>query len=98
VLDATESYFSDQDLMAHWIEECCRTGVDAVGKQLRTRHADLFHSWTKFAEVNGERSGSAKAFTDALRRRGFDSVRKIGNESVRGFQGIALKNETLGDG
>lgn len=95
VMEATFEYFEDQDLVAQWIEEECTTGGTN-----RTSSAELFRSWAKYAERQGERSGSAKAFGDALRRRGFKHVRKIGSRSLRGFAGIELKQPDLpaGDG
>jgi putative DNA primase/helicase len=86
VTAATATYFDDQDLFGHWLEDCCD-----LGAQRRATHAELFRSWTAYAAANGDTPGSAKAFTDTMRKRGFDSVRKIGGQSVRGFMGLALK-------
>lgn len=90
VTDATANYFDDQDLVGHWIEEACKTGP-----QCEDTHRSLFRSWSKYADANGDRPGSARAFTDAMRKRGFDSVRVIHGRSARGFKGIELVQTDL---
>lgn len=91
VVDATASYFDDQDLLGHWLEDSCQTGPE-----LRATHADLFRSWSKYAETNSDRPGSARSFTDSLRRRGFESVRCVDGKAVRGFKGLTLRAAEIG--
>lgn len=86
VVDATASYFSDQDLLGQWLEEEC----DAEpGNAYKTETAaDLYTSWRQHAEHAGENPGSQKAFADALLKRGFERAR---TPSARIFRGIRLK-------
>jgi putative DNA primase/helicase len=86
VIAATHDYFDDQDLLSHWLDGCCN-----VGANRKATHAELYCSWSRYALDNGDAPGSAKSFTDMMRRRGFESVRKIAGESVRGFSGLDLK-------
>jgi len=86
VVAATSDYFADQDLFGHWIEDCC-----LLGEHRRAAHAELFRSWSRYATDNGDVPGTTRAFTETLRQRGFQSVRKIAGQSVRGFAGLDLK-------
>jgi putative DNA primase/helicase len=81
----TEAYFSDQDLLGQWIEDCCEI---RVGSDLWDRSADLFDSWSEYASKAGEDPGSKKAFGQAMQRRGFEPHRYLG---VRAFKFIRLK-------
>jgi len=84
---ATDAYFSDQDLMGQWIEDCCTV---AQGEQrVWDVSAELFDSWTEYAVKAGEEPGSKKAFGQSLQRRGFEPHRFAGG--VRGFYFIRLK-------
>jgi putative DNA primase/helicase len=57
VIEATDEYFSEQDTLRQWIEECCDVGP----KESDTSDA-LFASFKAWAERNGEAAGSARAF------------------------------------
>lgn len=85
VTEATQTYFSDQDLLGQWIEEMCR--VERERADIWDRRADLFESWTEYARGAGEDAGSAKSFYEAMLRKGFEPIRK---HSGRGFKGIQL--------
>ena len=61
VIQATESYFEDQDLMAQWLAEECDAEPGNNYKSEPT--AKLFASWTEFANQAGEKPGSIKAFS-----------------------------------
>lgn len=77
---ATDEYFEDQDVFGQWLDECCDLGGIHAGSNAR-----LFASWRRYAEAAGEDAGSAKSFSQALRKRGFEPYRKA-NE--RGFKGV----------
>jgi len=87
---ATDAYFSDQDLMGQWIEDCCNV---SLGEQrCWDISAELFDSWTEYVVKAGEEPGSKKAFGQSLQRRGFEPHRFTGG--IRGFYFIRLKAAT----
>jgi putative DNA primase/helicase len=88
VLDATSEYFTEQDSIRQWIEERCETGKST----LTDTSANLFRSWTTWANANGEKPGTAKWFAQALRAHGFNPFRK---NKARGFFGIEAKPEPV---
>lgn len=83
---ATEAYFSDQDLMGQWLDDCCE--VDPARRDLWDRSADLFDSWTEYAHKAGELPGTRKAFGQAMQRRGFEAGKV--NEGTRIFRHVRL--------
>lgn len=85
VTEATQTYFSDQDLLGQWLEECCR--VERERADIWDRRTDLFESWSEYARNAGEDAGYAKSFYEALIRKGFEPYR---TKSARGFRGIQL--------
>jgi putative DNA primase/helicase len=86
VAAATEAYFSDQDLMARWLEDACDADPENPHKWETSR--ELFASWTAFAKAAGEEPGTQKSFGSAMQRRGFMPHRTT---TARGFRGIRLK-------
>ncbi len=88
VRDATDAYFSDQDIFTQWIEECCDTKMG--DPDFWDRSADLFDSWLKFCKGIGEEPGNAKSFASRMARRGFEPHR---NKKARGFKSIRVKAE-----
>jgi putative DNA primase/helicase len=85
---ATESYFSDQDLLGQWIEDSC--DVHLGNRDIWDKSADLFDSWTEYASKAGEQPGSKKAFGMAMQKRGFEAERIMG---VRAFRFVRLRPE-----
>lgn len=83
VIEATREYFEDQDVFGQWIAESC----DAATRFKET-NTELFTSWKRYAEAAGELAGSAKAFGEAMRKRGFEPYK---SGSARGFTGLRLK-------
>jgi putative DNA primase/helicase len=81
VTAATNAYFSDQDLMAQWLEDCCE--VDKGDSRIWDRSADLFDSWTEYAKQAGEPAETKKAFGQSMQRRGFESCRVGGARAFR---------------
>lgn len=89
VIDATESYFDQQDLVGQWVSERCEIGKgrwDTPGK--------LFSSWAQFTRAAGEEPGTAKAFGEVLERRGF---RRAKSGGVRKHVGLNLRADDMGD-
>lgn len=78
VSETTEQYFSDQDLVAQWIEECCEVGP---GKGAAAKV--LFTSWSDYMQANGEAPGTSTSFGIMLNQRGYErkksgAIRYIG--------------------
>lgn len=85
---ATNAYFSDQDLMAQWLEDCCE--VDRGDCRIWDRSADLFDSWTEYVRRAGEPAESKKAFGQSMQRRGFEPCRAPSG-GARAFRSVRLK-------
>jgi P4 family phage/plasmid primase-like protien len=83
VLDATAEYFTEEDALARWIDECCRTGREQWGIG-----GKLWQSWKAWAERNNERVGTRKGFGQAMNNRGHKSD---ASQGVRGYAGIDLQ-------
>ena len=56
VTASTADYFSDQDLLAQWIEECCER-TDEDGNPAKDTLASLIASWRNYAKSRGEEPG-----------------------------------------
>jgi putative DNA primase/helicase len=90
---ATSEYFDDQDLIAQWLDECCR--VEPENDALAAKSTALFGSWSKFAEDHGEASGTQRSFNETMRQRGFAGPTKRrfpDGVNTKGFAGIELKS------
>jgi putative DNA primase/helicase len=83
VIDATEEYFTEQDIVRLWIEECCETY-----RSFTDTSANLFKSWSTYAIASGEKPGTRKWFSQSLARLGFQASRA---NRVRSINGIRLK-------
>ena len=89
VLDATEEYFSNQDTFGQWLDEEC--DVEPGNNWKSETSASLFASFQAYAEKAGERSGSRKAFSDAMQKRGLKKDK--GGKGSRLYRGIRLKSK-----
>ena len=88
VIDATAEYFSEQDSVRTWIEDCCETG----GRNIGDTTANLFKSWTAFALASGEKPNTERWFAQNLIRQGFEPVKDTpGHRNKRGFLRITAK-------
>ncbi len=93
VTEATNEYFSEQDTMRQWIDDCCDTTdlpPKAVGHALDT-NASLFSSWRAYASARGEEVGSAKRFSTALQRLGYAPIKDEYGIRGRGWRGIRVR-------
>ncbi|MER9390640.1 MULTISPECIES: phage/plasmid primase, P4 family [unclassified Mesorhizobium] len=70
VLQATEDYFDEQDLVGQWIASGCEVGADK-----KASASTLFNSWKAFALDHGEQPGSSKTFGSALTQRGHSKTK-----------------------
>jgi putative DNA primase/helicase len=91
VLAATEEYFSDQDLFAHWLAEECDCEPGNLEKSETS--SKLFGSWKEFAIAAGTSSGSQQSFKDTMTRHGFKFFK---GRRAREFFGIALRSKLGG--
>jgi putative DNA primase/helicase len=85
VLDATDSYLADEDTFARWVEECCLTGRHRWGNGNL-----LWSSWKAWSERNNERTGTRKAFAQAMITHGFTAAK---SQDIRGYDGVDLRPE-----
>jgi putative DNA primase/helicase len=83
VTDATEDYLASEDAISLWLNEC--TVPDPEGWVL---DADLFKSWTEWANAAGEYVGTRRRFLQNLEtKKGLFRERK---DYGRGFRGLRL--------
>ena len=90
VLDATQAYREEMDVLASWIADCC-----VVKKLADAKAADLYASYSHWCEVQGERPESQRSFGLRLTERGFTRNRTTGG-AHRWF-GIGLLISDLSD-
>jgi putative DNA primase/helicase len=87
VVAATDEYFENQDLFGQWLDEKC--DIDAGNRNVWDPVADLYVSWSAFANATGEQPGSKKHFSETMQSRGFRSEK--GAKGTRIIRGIRLK-------
>jgi putative DNA primase/helicase len=83
---ATEEYLEAEDAVGRWMEERA-----ILGRQYFTASTALYHNWRQWCEEAGEPIGSQKEFSMRLER--FTQLEKCRSNRVRGFKGIALKQD-----
>ena len=86
VTEATEAYFTEQDLIGQWLVEKC--DVRQGDPNVWDRTTDLFESWSAYAKAAGDAPGTVKGFGPAMRRKGFLPRRTM---HARGFSGVRLR-------
>ena len=87
VVQATAEYFSEQDIVNQWVEDCCLLGATQSDTL-----AVLFKSWSDYALANGEKPGTTKWFNQTLSRLACKSVKSTpGNRGKRGFKGVGIR-------
>ena len=80
---ATDTYLQAEDIIAQWIDEACERGTgDSASSALYT-------SYCKWAEEQGEKVWSRRAWANALTERGFQT--RKGGQGLRMFVGISPK-------
>ena len=84
VTEATEDYFSDQDIHQQWLDDC----TEDAGPHAFTPVGQLFGSWKQWCDERNMKPGSTNAFSDALVDKGFSRKRLSGG---RGFRNLSLK-------
>src|SRR5262249_48941232 len=87
VMEATKDYFSDQDTLMQWLEECTKDG----GPFAFIKSSELYASWRNWCEERGIEPGSGKALAEELENHGLEKTRAHGG--VRGFKKLALRDD-----
>lgn len=85
VTAATTAYLDAEDALAAWLTECCDSNPTTW-----ERAADLFGSWTAWAERNGEPRSDSKRFRERLESRGIFHKLEPGTKRA-GYQGLKLR-------
>ena len=88
IMDATTSYFADQDVFGSWLNEDCDVEPGNIWKSQMS--AELFAAWQTYARNAGESAGTRKTFSDQLQRHGVE-VHK-GTGGTRTYRGIRLRS------
>jgi putative DNA primase/helicase len=88
VLDATESYFAEQDMFGQWLDQCCESAPTGVERKSETSAA-LFYSWTRFAQAAGEEPGSRREFAERMAQRGWSGGKD--RRGTRVYLGVRLR-------
>jgi putative DNA primase/helicase len=81
---ATAAYFAEQEVVAHWMEECVERTENHTDKETSTR---LYRSYKTWCQGNGERYLSQREFSQTLERLG---VKKVKSNKANMFVGIKL--------
>ena len=89
VLEASRSYFEEEDPVGQWLEECC---VKAEGVRARSR--DLHRSYRTWAHEAGIEPLSMPSLIVDLKARGF---REFRNAAERGLQGLSVPEHASGE-
>lgn len=87
VRDATDKYFSDQDILQQWIDERCEFDINS-----RCDTGFAFSDWSAYATAAGEYVGKKKDLTSRLGKKGITcSPTRIDGKQVRVYNGLRLK-------
>ena len=82
VSDATAEYFTAEDQIGLWLEDCIERQPGAF-----VLCNALYGSWKDWIQARGEEPGSQKHLTETLQSKHFKFVRR---KNGRGFEGLAF--------
>jgi len=82
VINATQSYREEMDILGSFIAECC-----IISETAQTTTKALYAEYLKWCEDNAERPISKKMFSIRLKEKGFEQTR---TKHARGWLGIGL--------
>jgi putative DNA primase/helicase len=71
VVNATKGYREEQDLIGQFLNECCKQ-VEGI----ECRAKDLYDSYVKWCEQNGDKALGNRLFSDKLKEHGLEKTRK----------------------
>jgi putative DNA primase/helicase len=94
VLEATESYFAEQDSVARWIEDRL-----VVARNASATLTALYRDWQEWARDAGEYVHSQAAVLERLRERLGDQIdeARIGKRRDRALLGVGLATDAEGE-
>lgn len=75
----------DPDALSAWLDAECDLGPDRAGNARQ-----LWRTWSRFADARPACRGTPRSFSNALRKRGFPSVRLRPGAKTRAHAGLAL--------
>lgn len=84
VMEATQTYREEMDVLAAWLADCC-----VINKLAEAKAADLYDSYKAWCEEQGERFESQQSFGLRLSERGLE--RKRGTAGAHRWLGIGLR-------
>jgi putative DNA primase/helicase len=87
VTEATEEYFSDQEVFPRWLEEECITHR-GPGATIAEKSSVLYRSWSDYARSVGGKPGTQAEFKESMRKAGFPHRKR---NNGREFVGVQLK-------
>lgn len=88
VMNATLTYFEEQDIFGRWLEDRCEMGKYEGQYESCER---LYRSWTDYNLLNGEQPGTSMGFATKLSRRGFEiGQRQVDGRNAKCRLGISL--------
>ena len=82
VVGATADYFQAEDALGRWLEDCCT----ATDPGMKTHVHDLFESWGRWCQQEGEEHGTIKRFSEDLAARGLRKLKSNGRMVYTGIQ------------
>lgn len=89
IVNATDTYQEEQDLIGTWISECCDTSPSK-----ETTTADIYSNYTEWCTANGLRPNSTIALGRRLSERGFKAIKFKGK---RGWRGLSIIDPDYAD-
>lgn len=87
VVEATDDYRADMDVLGHFLAERCVVGAQSVG------NTPLYKAFTDWCNDNGEKPRSHKWMTEQLQDRGYKQ--NGGRKDGRIWLGLGLLNDEL---
>ena len=87
MLAATDDYFTEQDVLSQWVDECCE-----CNSRIGDTRKNLFYSWRTYAVDRAEDPHNSKWFTTMLEREGYLRVKDCELFRGRGFRGIRVRS------
>jgi putative DNA primase/helicase len=84
VLDATEAYFAEEDLLQQWLDDCTEDG----GEFAFSRTTELFASWKAWCEARNLKP-SSETISSNLADRSF--IKKRNSAGQQGFRRLIVK-------
>ena len=87
VEEAIKKYRSDNDWLAHFLEECCE-----LGAELREKSGEFYSEYRAYCFRNGDFTRSTTEFYNALQQRGFERIKR---RDGRFIVGVKLRDEEL---